>query len=721
MKETDVKDVVKKQKPPKQEKMIPAKKLPKILKKNYSRRKLNKLLKHIYVASHKEMVQNLFVPNPKKEGKFYIPRDQQFPKTQFAKLKKIGKDVASQKFSIKIVPLAAVVVTITVAVMAVCTFKNVIARKALTAAMQGIFGAKTDIGYINVEIFGSSIFIKDLAQGFKDDPMKNLFQFDKVAVDFNLTQLLRGKFDLENIAVEGINVMTPRKTSAALPQKEKSNEKSSFQVTLENKMQIAQDAAKDELENLFAQYNPQAILNSLQNQLASPTVATEVYSVGEGLVNKWMDKPAEVAASVTGFTDKVNKLASTNFTGTSDPAQIRIIIENITAVLAEGKKLADETKVLVEDIKNDSLQIKDASLKVADAVKKDTEFVNSELEKIKSFTPKDGLRLLTEPIDSILYKTIGKYYPYIKQGIGLAMQAKASSSGSVQKKPKKVEKSPAHERLPGVNVYFRRDRVPKFLIERMSVSGVNFSAHASDISSDMDKRGAPATADLTLDIANQTHKGSVVVDARTATNNPLVGLQYSGTNYPIAFQSPQFSLASSSIISGEGKAFDDGSFSLAGNLQMKNLEFETMKFEPEFAYKLYTKALSYFKEIQVGVLFDFKRDDSFNMKVTSDADKQFLFILTNLVNDELEELKQYAKTQITALLNEKTNGALSKINEFFSIENGVNKENLKIENLNARLEEKQKEFQARLEAEAKKAASDALGNAFDNLKLPFKK
>ena len=127
--------------------------------------------------------------------------------------------------------------------------------------MQDVFGAKTDIGYINVEIFDSSIYITDLAQGYKDDPMKNLFQFDKVAVDFNLTQLLRGKFDLENIAVEGINVMTPRKTSAALPEKEKSSEKNSFQLALENKMQVAQDSAKDELTNLFAQYNPESILN----------------------------------------------------------------------------------------------------------------------------------------------------------------------------------------------------------------------------------------------------------------------------------------------------------------------------------------------------------------------------------------------------------------------------------------------------------------------------
>ena len=107
------------------------------------------------------------------------------------------------------------------------------------------------------------------------------------------------------------------------------------------------------------------------------------------------------------------------------------------------------------------------------------------------------------------------------------------------------------------------------------------------------------------------------------------------------------------------------------------------------------------------------------MDVSTDADRQFLTVLQNLVNDELESLKTYARTQITDLLNEKTNGATSKINEFISIENGINAENLKVKNLNSTLEAKKKEFQSKLESEAKKAASNAIGNALNNLKFGF--
>ena len=68
----------KKQKAPKQEKMIPAKKLPKIFKKNYSKKQLEKLFRHIYVSSHRELVEKLFVPNQKKKASFIFRVNRNF-------------------------------------------------------------------------------------------------------------------------------------------------------------------------------------------------------------------------------------------------------------------------------------------------------------------------------------------------------------------------------------------------------------------------------------------------------------------------------------------------------------------------------------------------------------------------------------------------------------------------------------------------------------------
>lgn len=699
----------KRTKEPKQEKTVPSKKLPKILKKNYTRKKLNALLKRIQISTDRELVEKQFVPNPKKEGKFYIPQDLMLPKSQFNKLSIIGKDVASQKFAIKIVPLTAVVVFIAAVSILVGAFKNVIARKALTNVMQGAFGAKTDIEYINVEIFGASISIKGLAQGYSEDPMKNLFELSEVTVDFNLTELLRGKFDLQNIAVEGVRVMTPRTTSAQLPAAKK-KQKSPIQLAFENKAQVAEAAAKEELQKLFIQYNPENILKNLESQLTSPVVAKEAYETGNALVNKWMAKPDEITKEVNSFSDKINNLVNTDWDQIKDPVKIKSAIEDISAVLKEGNKLVNETKTVINDIQVDSIVIKDTAVKVTAAVKKDSDFVNGELNKIKSFTMQDGMRLLSGPIDTILYKTIGKYYPYIKQGIAMAQDVKSRSSDNAKEKIKTTERSKERKRLPGIDVYYRKNTVPKFLIERMSCSGENWAGLATNISSDMDRRGQPAFAEAKMNIAGQNHKGSITVDARTETTNPLVAISYSGDNYPLSFNVPEFGVKSSSIINGRGTVSTDGSFSIGADVKLKNLSFETEPFEPAFAYSLYTRALSYMTELTVGVDFKFASEEDFTMKINTDADKQFADVLKKLVNDELENLKQQARKKITEILNEKTADANLKLNEFIDIENGINAQSIKLDKLNSMLEAKKKELSDRLAAEAKAQINNSIGS-----------
>lgn len=698
----------------KEEKTVPAKKLPGILKKSYTRKKLNKLLNHIYVPTHRAMVEELFVPNPKKEGKFYIPRDKMLLKSQAKKLKRIGKEVASQKFSLRIIPLVATIIICITVVLLVCTFKNVVVRKLLTNTMQGIFEAKTDIEYINVEILGSSVTIKGLYQGYKEDPMKNLFQFDKIDIDFNLTELLRGKFDLQNIAVEGINVMTARKTSAALPNLKASKNK--FQLGIENKIKIAQEATKEELNKLFDAYNPKAILNNVQSQLKSPTVAKEVYTVGDTLVTKWKEKPAEISNEVKLFSEKVKQFSEADYSNLSDREKILDLISNITTLIKEGKKLTEKTKTLVNEVKVDAKQIKTSSVAIQNAIKNDTNFVKTEVNKIKSFKIKDGVKLLSGPIETIVYKVVGKYYPYLKQGVGLALEAKAQAD----QKPKVDEKpDSSRKRLPGKNIYYRRNTIPKFIIENMSVSGVNFAAKATDISSDMDKRGKPAIANLNLDIKNQNHFGDIIVDTRKNSTNPLVGINYGGTNYPVAFSTPVFGLDSSSVISGKLSVMKDGSVSIGADLHLQNLLFKTETFEPEYAYRLYSKALSYIDDMKVGMDLMFSNDDKFDLKLSSDADKQFVKVLTSLVNDELKIIIDSTLTKVSDLLNEKTNGAVSKLNEFIDFENGINSESIKLDKLNNLLEAKRKELEAKLENTAKNAAKKAIGDALGNLKLPF--
>ena len=62
--------------------------------------------------------------------------------------------------------------------------------------------------------------------------MKNIFQVGEITFDFNLTELLRGKFDAENITVADVLIGTERKTSGYIPIKQKREEKQKGKVIL---------------------------------------------------------------------------------------------------------------------------------------------------------------------------------------------------------------------------------------------------------------------------------------------------------------------------------------------------------------------------------------------------------------------------------------------------------------------------------------------------------
>ena len=704
----------KKEKKKKEEKQIPAKKLPGILKKNYTRKKLAKLLNHIYIPTHKEMVESLFVPNPTKEGKFYIPREQLFPKSQFVKLKKIGKDVASQKFSIKIVPLAVTVGFCIAAVFAVITFKDQIARKLMINGMQNVFGAKTEIGYVHVEILGSSVHIKDLKQAYKDNPMRNLFEFKDIVIDFNLTELLRGKFDLQNIVAEGLDVMTGRETSGALPEKKKKKktaaEKSPLELDLENRMNNMKATAQDEVKKIFEQVNPDTLIPQLQAQLKSPEIAKEAYEKGNAIYDKWKDKPDEINKLIDDVSKKSDKYIGYDWSKVTNPVEIQNAITEMNALINDCKSVKKQTSELVNDMSKDVKVVTEYSTKLKAAVDSDYKFVDETIGKIKSLTWNDGLKLISGPIDNILYAGIGKYYPLLRQGIASAMEMKNANA----KDKKKEVKQEKRKRARGRMVYYRKDRVPQFLIENMSFSGVNFAGKANEISNDMDKRGAPATVELTIKDGSMNHRGGLLVDCRTVTDNPLIKADYTGERYPINFSFPDFGIKGPSDIVGNISVKNDGTLIIDGTLFMKEVSFSTTEFEPAYAYNLYARTLGFIKELKLGAKIEIDWNENLKLDIICDADKQLGNALYQLGMEELNNVKKQASDYVRNWLKNETGGAYDVINSVVDLNNIASKDALKADNLTKSMNKEIDKLTAKLKDQAAGEAKSGLENMLGN-------
>lgn len=727
----------------KPEKTVPAKKLPKLFRKTYSEKKYEKqLLKKFYIEADKKFVEKLYSPSKDKKGRAVMVSDvnAEITKADLAKYKLLAKQIAQQKGGIKLIPLLAVVILIAAIGIGVTLFKNIIIEKVLTSAMQGIFGAKTDIAKVDFQFFNASLEIDGLEQANKDSPMKNLFQIDSIKTSFNLTDLLRGKFHAEELSVEGVAIDTDRKKSGELPKKPtKTKEEKKTESALSEKKKELTELAAAQLKEMFDNYNPAKMLENLQNELKSPAVATEIATEVQQKVEKWSAVPTQFQTKINDFSKSVNELANTDFSKITDVKKLKSTLEQINTAVKTGNELKSLIEKSTNDLVSDSKSITGYSNEIQTAIKNDYSLVDSKISEMKSVLSPAGLnKIMNDAIQSVLYQICGKYYPYANKALNTALSIKESSAAKPKseakpkekKEKKKKAKSPAHTRLAGRTVYFKKDTVPTLFIENVAASGYEyktdnllFRGTAENIASNQNISGKPTVIAADFKIAGNPNNASVNIDARANSSAPLITANYTGSGIPINADAQVFAFISKSTIKAKMTADTTGKVLLNGVLDMNISEMTGMQFDVEKISELYNSALSNVNRLTVdfSVGVDDNKMPVLSLNNLDTLASQLTTPIIKTLSAELNSIAADARTKATALLSEKTGIATEKIEQFTNIQNSINSSKAAVDKLQAQLEQKKKQINDQITNATKSAASSVINNSAGNLlkKLPF--
>ena len=713
----------------KPEKTVSAKKLPGIFKKTYKEKAYSKnLLKKFYIEADKKFVEKLYSPSQDKKGRniMVCNKSAEITKADLKRYKLIAKQIKMQKGGIKLVPLIAVAVLVAVLSAGVSLFKNIIIEKAITSAMQGIFGAKTDIAKVDFQFFNASLEINGLEQANKDSPMKNLFQIDSIKTSFNLTDLLRGKFHAENLSVEGVAIDTERKKSGELPIKPaKTKEEKQTESALSAKKQELSEEASAKLKEMFDSYNPEKMLENLQNELKSPAVASQISTDVQQKVEKWSSLPAELQEKVNAFSKNVNDIANTDFSKINDVAKLKSTLEKINSTAKSGEELKKLIEKSNSDLFSDSKAIADYSNKIQTAIKSDYALVDSKISEMKSVLSPAGLNeIMTNAVQSVLYQMCGKYYPYVSKGLNAALSAqKSSSEKETEKSAEKTEKT-VMTRHPGRTVFFKQDTVPTLFIENVTASGYEyktdnllFKGNAKNIANNQNMTGKPTDISADFKIAGNPNNASVKIDARTNTNSPLVTASYTGSGIPVNADAQVFAFTSKSTIKAKMTADTNGKVSLNGVLDMNISEMTGMQFDVEKISELYNSALSNIRRLTIDFSIVINEDKTMSLSLNNlDAlANQLTTPVVKTLTAELNSIAADARSSAAKLLSEKTGVATEKIEQFTNIKNSVNSSKESVNNLQKKLEQKKKQINDQITNSTKAAAGDAAGNLIKKL------
>ena len=731
-------------KAPKELKTYPVKKLPKIYKKTYTQKQLDKkLLKKLYIPEDQKYIQDLFKEsgkNKKDVALYSVPKDALFEKKEVARLTTIAAEIKQNKGRVKLVPLFATIAFIAAVIIALTLTKNLITRKVITSTCESIFEAKCDIDYLNISFIKSTFNMKGWQVANKKEPMKNLFSVESMTFDFDMNQLLKARFVANELSVLGVDTNTDRKYSGDISaqrlakiqkkkakqakKKAKQNEKSAFMLSLESKKDAAMGTLKDSVSGLFDQYNPETILKEVQNNLQTPGVSKQVQDEAKALVEKYKAKPEEIKTKLATVQESAQTLSSIDVNSlTSNPAKIKEALESANSLKTNLESLKKDANTALNEVQSDINGAGGLATQIQNAIANDKGLVEKQINKFTSLNLDTGKNFVSGTFDSIIYQLLGKYYPYYTKAVNMLMEAKNNKKDK-PKKEKKEKKTYTIARAEGRTVYYRNDSTPKFWIKKIAGSGPAFAFDGLDLTNNMDLTGKPAKVNVSASFLNIDHKAQITVDTRSASKEPLVTTKYNCDKLALAYPSSKFGDvpglpgidSSKTKLDFILKIFENDGFDLTGTGFFTELALSAPAFEPAFVYTIYENTLEKINAMRLGVSVGFTQSKGINLKLDTDVDKQFINAFSAEMSNQLVAIKEKVEAQLMEKINEYTNGALGQINNFNDISDKLNVYKKQIDDLYSQVEAKRKELEDATLGKAKKAADDAVNSAKDKAK-----
>jgi len=659
-------------------------KVPKLFTKKYTGTQYEKkILKKLFIAADRKLIESLFVSSKDSQGRelFTIDVAQIKDKAQAKRVAAIAKEIARQKGRFNIVAIALALVAVLALVLALTVFRNAIARFAVTSALEGSFGAKCDIASIDCNLLDASFRIDGLEVANRKSPMKNLFGVGRLDLAFDLLELTRGKVVADNLEITGITWNTDRKASGALtPAKQRKFEKrqnakpnpvvaalkaEAEKVTSGISVDSGIDAVKDQLD-------PVKYLEREKAALQSPAIVEKISATVPSLSEKWEAKSKEVRSEVDKTIAAGKKLSALKVSSIDTLPEAQAALSDIKAASDSMKSSMELAKETTEDISTDAKIVKELSSEAEKAIKADSARLKALADTVKGLNVATGKDMISGVFRTFLVNTLGAYYPYLDQGVS----ALKTMQNGKEKKQSLKSKSNAIARLPGRNVVFGKDALPRLVLRNIELSatdvksGIKGAGTVQNITDDADRLNTPIAVALALSHGKMKESVKGAVDLRSKATE-TVNAAFTATGYPVSIDSTGVSGVPS--LKGSMKAVGsivvarDGTVTIRSDLAVTQASLEVKKFEPSFVYGAYRDVLSSIKTVDADLTAVISPDGAIDLSVDSDVDREIARALKAQMAAQIEKVKAGIRKEADKYIAEQQSKYSSEIARFTDV------------------------------------------------------
>ncbi len=603
-------------------------------------------------------------------------------------------------------------------------------RKAIEWGAYKAMGVEVNISEFKTSFLKGNVAIKKIEVTDSQEPNFNALELANVAFDLNWDALLRVKFVIEEIAVEGVQFRSKRAFPGKVAPPEPVSNEPSFSQQLEAKALNKLDA--DNKTNILSDVSQFLKSGNFDDQIKNLEGQMESKKMLENLSTKWTQKSsdwdAKIKALPTGqelnvMKDRFNKIKYKDF---KTPQELQTSLSEIDSLVKD----VDSKNKQVTDVKNQldaDLKGLDQDYKNLDAqIKKDIDTLKSrfKIPKIdaKSFAKAlfmDYLRPITQKVDR--YKAmLQKYLP-----------PKYARMVNGEKKPEKDEETiQPHPRAEGISYEFPiKNGYPLFWIQKVKISSTSnaqvdygdFKGLISNITSNQRQIGKPTTLDIKGDFKSKNINGIMAyAELNNTSAEPLIKFQMAVGSFVLEnlklMQSPDGQISipkSNTSMQASGEIAGFKTYDMRFKNQFNNVNFQVATAD-KTVNEILSQTLASVNQFDLlasakGPLSDLDIDISSSLG--ADLQRSFENLLkakiadaneklTATINAEIGKLKGQLDAQTNAIKNQ-VQGEISKV----QAQLGDQKKQAE-EKVNAAKKDAENQAKSKLQGEDGKAVED---------------
>lgn len=590
-------------------------------------------------------------------------------------------------------------------------------KKTIEWAGYKALGAEVNVGNFTSSFIKGNVHISKIELTHSEKPEFNSIEFGDIRFDVKWDALLRAKLVIEEIAIDGVQLMSKRKSPGRVAPPKPESDKPGFTQQLKEK---ALNKFENETQNNILGDTAQFLktgkfddqIKSIENQLVSKTLLNEMNTKWAGKQTEWNIKLKTLPSGeeLKLLNEKMNKVKLKDFASLqeldSSIKEVQIIVKEVEG---KSKQVQDLKTQFDTDLKAIEVDYKN----IDHQIKADTENLKAHLKipKIDAASFAKTLFMgyltpLTKKLDT--YKALAeKYLPpkYAKMVAG--EKSKAEVDNSIQ----------PHPRTDGTTYEFPvKNGYPLFWIQKISLSSKSnnqadygdFTGLITHVTSNQLQIGHPTKAKIDGEFKKMNIKG---IELNALFNNmepeSIVQFDFGVNSYPLdnlqLLQSKSGSISiptTNSQLSASGKVIGFKAYDLKLANTFNNVKF-VIASEDKTIDEILKGALGPISkfDLQVAARGELQHlAIDIRSSLAADLEKSFQNLLQSKINEanaqlqaainsEVEKLRSQLTAQVDALKNQ-TQGEIKKIQS--QLDDQKNQADTKIEQAKKEAEDQAK-------------------------------